>query len=149
MQRKLWQTPALVHHAATHKSTKVTLMPKQIHTSTVGHVKPNVADEDKCKSHLVIENDSSSSVANLAVVADSTDIAGLIRRHIFEAKSISKQPANAPLWIKSRADLQIPITLLILTAKYTTRGRQTGRHTHTDRWADKKDGEARKSWLKY
>lgn len=81
------------------------------------------------KSHLVIENDSNSSVANLSRVADSTDIADLIRRHIFEAKSISKQPANTPLWIKSRADLQIPITSLALTAKYTTRGRQTGRRT--------------------
>lgn len=81
------------------------------------------------KSHLVIENDSNSSVANLSRVADSTDIADLIRRHISEAKSISKQPANTPLWIKARADLQIPITSLALTAKYTARGRQTGRRT--------------------
>lgn len=60
------------------------------------HVKLNVVDEDKCKSHLVIESGSHSSLANLARVADSTDIAGLIPRHIFEAKSISKQPGNTP-----------------------------------------------------
>ena len=59
-------------------------MPKtQIHRSTAGHVKLNVADEDKCKSRLVAENESHSSWANLATVADSTDIAGLIWRHIF------------------------------------------------------------------
>ncbi len=69
-------------------------------------------------------------------MADSTDIADLIPRHIFEAKSISKQPANTPLWIRSWADLQIPITALMLTAKDTARGRQTDRQT--GRWADKK-----------
>ena len=92
-------------------------------------MKLNVADEDKCKSHLVTENDSHRSRANLARVADSTDIAGLIPCHIFEAKSISKQPANTPLWISSRANLQIPITALILTARDTARGRQTDRQT--------------------
>ncbi len=113
-------------------------------------MKLNVADEDKCKSHLVIESDSHSSWADLARVADSTDIAGLIPRHIFEAKSISKQPANTPLWIRSWADLQIPITALMLTAKDTARGRQTDRQT--GRWADKRDREAKKrqthAWLK-
>lgn len=70
-------------------------MPKsEIHGSTVGHARLNVADEDKCKSHLVVESNSHSSWANLSRVADSTDIAGLTPRHIFEAKSISKQPAN-------------------------------------------------------
>lgn len=116
----------------------------------MGHVKLNVADEDKCKSHLVNKRDSHSSWANLARVADSTDIAGLIPRHNFEAKSISKQPANTPLWIRSWADLRIPITALVLTAKDTASGRQTDRQA--GRWADKQDGEARKrqthSWLK-
>ena len=113
-------------------------------------MKLNVADEDKCKSHLVTENDSHRSRANLARVADSTDIAGLIPCHIFEAKSISKQPANTPLWISSRANLQIPITALILTARDTARGRQTDRQT--GRWADKQDRGERKEkgivWLK-
>lgn len=42
-----------------------------IHTSTEGRVKLNVADEDTCKSHLVIRSDSHSSWANLAWVADT------------------------------------------------------------------------------
>lgn len=65
-------------------------------------MKLNVADEDKCKSHLGTESDSHSFWANLAAVADSTDMAGLIPRHIFEAKSISKQPViTLLLWIRS------------------------------------------------
>lgn len=109
----------------------------------MGHVKLNVADEDKCKSHLVTENDTHSSWANVSRVADRTDTASLIPRHIFEAKSISKQPANTPLWIRSWADLQIPITALILTAKDTARGRQTDRQM--GRWANKQDREVRKT----
>lgn len=100
-----------------------------IHISTVGHLKLNVSDEDKCKSHLVTENDTHSSWANLFRVADKTDIARLIPQHIFEAKSISKQLANPSPWIRLWTDLQIPITVLILTASDTMRGRQT------DRWA--------------
>lgn len=34
----------------------------EICTSTVGHVKLNVSDEDKCKSHLAIESDSQTLV---------------------------------------------------------------------------------------
>lgn len=56
-----------LRHTHTHK-----------HRSTVGHVKLNVADEDKCKSHLVTENESHSSRANLAGAVDSRDTAGLI-----------------------------------------------------------------------
>lgn len=109
---------------------KVTLMPKQRYPHQLWGMWSSMwLMKINAKSHLVIENDSNSSVANLSRVADSTDIADLIRRHISEAKSISKQPANTPLWIKARADLQIPITSLALTAKYTTRGRQTGRRT--------------------
>lgn len=78
-------------------------------------------------SHLVIKSGSHSSLANLARVADSTDIAGLIPHHIFGAKSISKQPTNTPLWSRSWADLQILITAFILTAKATASGRQTNR----------------------
>lgn len=95
-----------------------------------------MADEDKCKSHLVVESNCHSSWANLSRVADSTDIAGLTPRHIFEAKSISKQPANARLWIRSWADLRIPITPLVVTAKDAVRGRQTDRQA--GRWADKR-----------
>lgn len=77
------------------------------------------------KSNLVIESGSHSSLANLATVADSTDIAGLIPRHVFEAKSISKQPAKTSFWIISWADLRIPITALMFADKDPARGRQT------------------------
>lgn len=93
-------------------------------------------------SHLVIKSGSHSSLANLARVADSTDIAGLIPHHIFGANSISKQPTNTPLWSRSWADLQILITAFILTAKDTASGRQTDRQPgrQAGRWADKREG---------
>lgn len=56
-----------------------------------------MVDEDKCKSHLVIGIGFHSFLANLAMVVDSTDTAGLIPSHIFEAKFISKLPVNTPL----------------------------------------------------
>lgn len=58
-----------------------------IESSTLRHAKLSVADEDKWKkkSHLLIENDSHSSLANLARVADSTDMADWNPCHISEA----------------------------------------------------------------
>lgn len=86
------------------------------------------------KSNLVTESGSHSSLANLAVVADSTDIAGLIPRHVFEAKSISKRPAKTPFWIISWADLRIPITVLMFADKDPARGRQTDRQKRRAGW---------------
>lgn len=100
----------------------------------MGHVKLNVADEDKCKSHLVTENDIHSSWANLSRVADRTDIASLIPRHIFEAKSSSKQPANTPLWIRSWARSA--------NTNYSTQINCQRHHKgHTDRQADGQVGK--------
>lgn len=38
-------------------------------------------------------------------------------------------PLTLPVWSRSWDDVQIPITALVLTAKDTVRGRQTGRQT--------------------
>lgn len=68
-------------------------------------------------------------------MADSTDIDSLILKRAFEAKSVSKQPADTP-WIRSRADLRIPIRASANGAK-TSEKMQADRKT--DRWADNHD----------
>lgn len=67
-------------------------------------------------------------------VADSIDIDGLIPCYVFEAKSVSKQPAETPFWIRSRADVWIPIRAFNAKCQNPSEG-QTDRQT--GRWADK------------
>lgn len=77
------------------------------------------------KSRYASESSFHSSLAIWPQVADNTDIDGLIPWSAFEAKSVSKQPADTPFWIRSRADLRIPIRASAMGAKTTARGRQT------------------------
>lgn len=83
--------------------------------------------QKKKKSRFASEGSSHSSLAIRAKVADSTDIDGLIPPSAFEAKSVSKQPADTPFWIRSRDDLRIPIRASATGAKNTARGGQTDR----------------------
>lgn len=71
-------------------------------------------------------------------MADSTDIDG----HVFEAKSVSKQPADTPFWIRSRTDVRIPIRAFNAKCQNPSEGqtdRQTGRWADKQRRPDKKE----------
>lgn len=92
------------------------------------------------KSRFASESSFHSSLAIWPQVADNTDIDGLIPWSAFEAKSVSKQPADTPFWIRSWADLRIPIRESAMGAKTTARGRQTDRQAGGQTIREERDG---------